>query len=103
MDDDLNISAAMASLFAVIKRINTLILNREIDGKGAARVLETLALINTVVNIFDFEDESEKPEVQQLMEQRSRARQDKDWALADRLRDQLLAMGVVPRDDSIRQ
>ncbi|MGD8701121.1 MAG: cysteine--tRNA ligase [Desulfosarcina sp.] len=102
MDDDLNISAAMASLFAVIKRINTLILNREIDGTGAARVLETLALINTVVNIFDFEDESEKPEVRQLMEQRSRARQDKDWALADRLRDQLLAMGVVPRDDPIR-
>jgi cysteinyl-tRNA synthetase len=36
------------------------------------------------------------------MDQRTRARKAKDWALADRLRDQLLAMGVVPRDDRIR-
>ena len=31
MDDDLNISAALASLFIVVKRINSLILNGEID------------------------------------------------------------------------
>lgn len=99
MDDDLNISAALASLFTVVKRINTLISDGEIDPAGAQRVLEALALINTVVNIFDFEDETENPAVQQLMAERTRARQAKDWALADRLRDQLLGLGVVPRDE----
>ncbi len=99
MDDDLNISAALASLFAVVRRINTLILEDGIDAAGAEKVLETLARINTVVNIFEFEDETENPAVMQLMAERTRARQARDWTLADRLREQLLAMGVVPRDD----
>ncbi|WP_372682846.1 cysteine--tRNA ligase [Desulfosarcina sp.] len=99
MDDDLNISAAMASLFTVVKRINTLISRREIDAAGAEKVLETLARVDTVVNIFDFEDETDNPRVHQLMAERTLARQARDWVLADRLRDQLLAMGVVPRDD----
>jgi cysteinyl-tRNA synthetase len=102
MDDDLNISAALAALFTDVRRINTLILNGKIDSNGATRILETLALINSVVNVFDLEDETENPTVQQLMAERDRARQAKDWALADRLRDELLAMGIVPRDDRIR-
>ena len=102
MDDDLNISAALAALFTDVRRINTLILNGKIDPNGAKRILETLALINSVVNVFDFEDDTENPTIQQLTADRDRARQAKDWVLADRLRDELLAMGVVPRDDRIR-
>ena len=37
MDDDLNISAALASLFAVIKRINTIVMKGEIDAAGRKR------------------------------------------------------------------
>jgi cysteinyl-tRNA synthetase len=99
MDDDLNISAALASLFTVIKRINTIVLKGEIDAVGAEKVLETLARVNTVVNIFAFEDEMQDPAVKTLMDQRDQARQEKNWELADRLRDRLLAMGVVPRDE----
>jgi cysteinyl-tRNA synthetase len=102
MDDDLNISAALAVLFTVIKRINTLIVRAEIDPDGAGRILESLERIDTVLNIFDFTDETENPEVQRLIDERNRARQTKDWELADRLRDQLLEMGVVPRDEPIR-
>jgi len=102
MDDDLNISAALAVLFTVVKRINTLIVQGEIDPAGAARILETLERIDTVLNIFDFTDETENPQVQRLIDERNRARQARDWELADRLRDQLLEMGVVPRDEPIR-
>ncbi len=102
MDDDLNISVGLAALFSVVKRINTLILTCEIDRTGAEKVLDTLVRINTVLNIFDFEEETQDPVVQQLMARRTRARQDRDWALADRLRDQLIGMGVVPRDDRVR-
>lgn len=99
MDDDLNISVALAALFTVVKRINTLIAEGGLDSAGAEKVLETMARINTVVNIFDFEDETNNPAVQELMARRVRARQTKNWALADRLRDQLQEMGVVPRDE----
>jgi len=102
MDDDLNISAALAVLFTVVKRINTLIVRGQINPDGAGRILETLERIDTVLNIFDFTDETENPEVQRLIEARNRARQVRDWELADRLRDQLLEMGVVPRDEPIR-
>jgi cysteinyl-tRNA synthetase len=98
MDDDLNISAAMASLFVQVKRINTLISAESIDPNGTKRVLQTLAMINSVVNIFDFEDEAEDSVVKTLMAQRDQARRRRDWALADQLRDRLTAMGVVPRD-----
>ena len=101
MDDDLNISAALASLFAVIKRINTLIVNGEIDEADAKKVLETLSRLNTVVNVFDFEDQTQDPAVQKLMDARDRARQEKNWALADSLREQLKAMGVVVRDEKV--
>jgi len=98
MDDDLNISAAMASLFVQVKHINTLISAGCIDPNGTKRVLQTLAMINSVVNIFDFEDEAEDPAVKTLMAQRDQARRRRDWTLADQLRDRLTAMGVVPRD-----
>ena len=101
MDDDLNISAAMASLFSQVKRINALVSAGDIDPAGAARVLETLAMINSVVNVFDFDDETRDPTVRDLMARRDRARQAGDWALADRLRDRLSAMGVIPRDAKI--
>jgi cysteinyl-tRNA synthetase len=103
MDDDLNISAGLAALFAVVKRINTLILDGNIDRAGARKVLDTLAGINSVLNLFDFEEETQDPAVRQLMDQRDQARQARDWALADRLRDQLLEMGVVPRDEKVGQ
>jgi cysteinyl-tRNA synthetase len=101
MDDDLNISAALAVLFSVIKRINTLVLEGEIDPAGAEKILETMAGINTVIGVFSFADENQDPAVQGLLAERERARREKNWALADRLRDQLLEMGVVPRDEKI--
>ena len=98
MDDDLNISAALATLFTVVKRINTLILAGDIDPAGARKVLTTLEGINAVIDIFRFEDEARDPVVQRLLTEREQARHEKNWALADKLRERLLAMGVVPRD-----
>ena len=101
MDDDLNISAAMAALFVQVKRINALTSAGNLDPAGAARVLETLAMIDAVVNVLDFDDETRDPTVRDLIERRDRARQARDWDLADRLRERLLAMGVVPRDGKV--
>ncbi|HSO20929.1 MAG TPA: cysteine--tRNA ligase [Desulfosarcina sp.] len=98
MDDDLNISAALAALFSVVKRINTLISAAEIDPAGACKVLQTLARVNAAINVFEFEDAEQDPEIQELIAQRERARRTRDWDLADRLRDRLLAKGVVLRD-----
>jgi len=42
------------------------------------------------------------PEIQKLIDEREQARKDKDWARADQLRDQLIAMGVELKDQKMK-
>jgi cysteinyl-tRNA synthetase len=101
MDDDLNISAAMASIFKIIKQANILLLKKEIDRAGAAKIIEAFRSINAVLNIFDFGDTDSDPEVQRLLKERETARADKNWKVADKIRDRLESRGVVVRDQKI--
>jgi cysteinyl-tRNA synthetase len=101
MDDDLNISAAMASIFKIIKQANILVLKKEIDRAGAAKIIEALGSINAVLNIFDFGDTDSDPEVQKLLKEREKARATKNWKVADKIRDRLESRGVVVRDQKI--
>jgi cysteinyl-tRNA synthetase len=98
MDDDLNISAAMASIFKNIKRINTLILEDSIDGEDAQKIIDAFRNIDTVLKIFDFGDELSNPEIEHLIKEREDARRVKNWALADKIRDQLINSGISVRD-----
>jgi cysteinyl-tRNA synthetase len=98
MDEDMNISAAIASIFRSVKAINKLVLEGMIDPEGAGRILEAFQNINTVLNIFDFEDHVDDPEIARLIRERNLARQERNWALADRLRETLQSRGVMVRD-----
>ncbi|MFW5855406.1 MAG: cysteine--tRNA ligase, partial [Thermodesulfobacteriota bacterium] len=101
MDDDLNISAAIASLFKNIKRINSLILSGGLDRAGAEKIIAAFRQIDGVLNVFDFGDEVEDPEIRSLLDKREAARRERNWALADEIRDQLIIKGVVPRDSKL--
>ncbi len=98
MDDDLNISAAMASIFKNIKHINTLILEDSIDGEDAQKIIDAYRKIDAVLKIFDFGDELSNPEIEHLIKERKEARRVKNWALADKIRDQLIDSGISVRD-----
>jgi cysteinyl-tRNA synthetase len=101
MDDDLNISAAMASLFRHIKRINLLIRDDKLDPGSAAKLLDAFDGINSVLNIFDFSNRLSNPEIRSLIRQRENARSERNWELADSLRGRLQDMGVVIRDEKL--
>jgi len=103
MDDDLNISAAMASQFKMIKRINILVQEQRIDPAGATKIVEAFKNIDEILNVYDFRDSTLDVEMQKLMAQREQARQAGDWDLADRLRDQLQARGIVIRDPKLAE
>ena len=98
MDDDLNISAAMASIFKIVKKVNILTLEKRIDPDGAIKIVDAFRHIDTVLKIFDFQDEFHDPEIDGLIKQRDKARLEKNWALADKIRDQLKAMGITVKD-----
>ncbi|MFH1993703.1 MAG: cysteine--tRNA ligase [Pseudomonadota bacterium] len=101
MDDDLNISAALASIFKIVKRLNKLTLENRLDQGGALKVIDAFRNIDSVLNIFSFEDKIDDPEVQRLIKERDKARSEKNWELADKIRDRLRQRGVAVKDTKI--
>ena len=101
MDDDLNISAAMASVFKNIKKINILILERKIGADDALKIVTEFKSINTVLHVFTFEEPMTDKEIENLVRAREDARKDKNWVLSDQIRDRLKARGVRVRDGKI--
>jgi cysteinyl-tRNA synthetase len=103
MDDDLNISAALAVIFKNVRKVNHLRQTGRIDAAGGAAVVKTLRQIDAVLQIFEFEPPQHPPDVQALIDQREAARKKGDWAAADAIRDRLSEMGVVVRDEPVRR
>jgi cysteinyl-tRNA synthetase len=97
MDDDLNISEALAGIFDMIHAGN-----REMDagraGWSAPAVLALLAQWDTVLGVFARPAASLPADVQQRLDARAAARASRNWAESDRLRDVLLADGWEVRD-----
>lgn len=98
--DDLNISSALASLFDLIREINALIDAGKILKEDAGKVLSTLKHFDTVLAIFDFEgmQEAIPSELEEALVKRGEARKEKNWALADSLRDFIHSRGYVIED-----
>ena len=98
MDDDLNISAALAAIFSVIKKLNRLAAHDRIAADQVPKVMDGLRTIDAVLGIFSFDSVYDDPHVQDLLRQRSVARLERNWELADRLREKLAGLGVMVRD-----
>lgn len=98
MDDDLNTADAVGGIFEYIKEVNTLFENggRAEDAKMALGELDTLM---DVLGILSQEaDEAIPADVREMAEKRQVARAEKNWAEADRLRDEVRARGYVLKD-----
>jgi cysteinyl-tRNA synthetase len=103
MDDDLNISAALAAIFKNVRKVNHLRQTGHIDAAGAASVVQTLRQIDAVLQILEFEPRQLSPEIRDLLDERAAARKKGDWTTADTLRERLMEMGVVVRDEPVGQ
>jgi cysteinyl-tRNA synthetase len=102
MDNDLNISGATGSLFEYVRAINALADAGELTRDGASFVLETLADVDRVFGFIFFPGaEAADPDaerIEDLISQRKAAKAAKDFAASDRIRDQLLAEGIILED-----
>jgi len=103
MDDDLNISAALASLFRMIKKINILMADARLNAADAKKILSVFAKIDSVLNVLHFPSPPVNDGVRALLQKREQARQRKDWRTADVIRDELLRRGVTVRDASVKK
>ncbi len=98
--DDLNISAALAALFDLVREINSLCDAQKIGKEDALKVLELLAKFDSALAIIDFKGTPNgiPQELQEALLQRIQARKDKNWALSDSLRDFILSKGYTIED-----
>ena len=97
LDDDLNIAAALAVIFEFMGKINNLLADGLIGKSNAQKALTALKSINEVVGIIEFDTQvtrSEIKKIKELIDKRNAARSVNNWAEADSIRDQLLALGV---------
>lgn len=100
MDDDLNISAALATIFTIVKRVNTLIRSKQLNSKDADIIMDGFRSIDRVLNLFNFYEDYSDPEVQRLLKKRDKARSEKKWDLADKIRDELRLRGILVQDQN---
>ena len=98
MDDDLNISAALAAIFTIVKRVNTFILNKQLNSTDASRIVDGFRSIDAVLKVFNFFDAYSDPDVQRLLKKRESARAAEKWDLADKIREELKSRGIPVQD-----
>ncbi len=97
--DDLNISVALSAVFDMIRDINSLCDENRIGFDEARQVLKLMQSFNQVLGVMSFEKTHDIPqEALDLLKQRDDARKNKDWALADDLRDKIHALGFEIED-----
>ena len=97
LDDDLNVSAALAALFDLIREGNRRLEDRSLSTADAALVLDLVRDLDAVLGILPDRDSLE-PELQALLDARAAARAARDWAESDRLREALAEAGVAVED-----
>jgi cysteinyl-tRNA synthetase len=94
LDDDLHMPRALGHLFGLVRKCNRAIDRGALDAEQVRQALDLLRQANRVLAVIDFDTAPKDTEVEQLVSQRSQARQTRDFARADALREQLCAMGI---------
>lgn len=99
MDDDLNTADGLSALFDLTKDINTKIINKDAS-KAVAQYAADLydELCGVLGLLYNRKGSDLDSEVEALIQQRQEARKNKDWATADKIRDDLKAMGIILKD-----
>ena len=97
LDDDLNISGALGQLFEVVRESNLLLDKGELSPAHARRLLEWWNRINATLAV-EPDAEAVPAEVNRLLDERARARREKNFRRSDERRDAGAALGWAVKD-----
>ena len=121
MDDDFNTSAALAAIFALATKANTYLdqAKNQVSTSVTLRAMDTLIellgvlgvesvrpaddeypleVVELAREVAGYEGNDPTEAVSALIEARAQARQEKNWATADAIRDGISALGLVVED-----
>ena len=100
MDDDLNTADAITDIFNLVKVTNTGATADDVSGEALKVAADKIRELTGVLGIelFGNEEEEIPAEITELVEARTAAKKAKDFAEADRIRDELKAKGYIVKD-----
>lgn len=100
MDDDLNTADALSVIFDMVRDINTVVNDgRPHSHQFIQHFLDLFSSFSAVLGLFEQKQEKGlEEEIAALIEQRQAARAAKNFAEADRIRDELKEQGIVLED-----
>jgi cysteinyl-tRNA synthetase len=97
MDDDLNTPLALSVVYDLITETNKLISENKVGADEARRILNFWNRVNKVFGLMIEKDEI-PGEIVELAQKRKQAREDKDFALSDKFREEIASKGYVVED-----
>ena len=98
MDDDLNISAALAVIFDFVRDVNKLAEKGSLGKAGAAKIKNIMLDFDRVLGILETGKKDISTQVERLIQEREGARKRKDFRKSDEIRAKLAGMGVILED-----
>lgn len=99
MDDDLNTADGLSTIFELVKDINTKVLDKNVSKKVVETAITVFDELCDVLGIlYNRKSNDLDAEIEELIAKRQEARANKDWATADRIRDELKERGIILKD-----
>jgi cysteinyl-tRNA synthetase len=88
----------------MVKKVNILLSKKEVLSEDANNIINQMKRFDSVLGILPEEKMEIEDTVLQKIEAREKARRERNFSLADRIRDELLAEGIVLEDtkDGVR-
>lgn len=98
LSDDLNISIALSAVFTLVKKVNLLLQQGKIKSGDALALKGWLKEIDQVLGVLPPPPRSLPEEILEKIKLREKARKEKNYPLADRIRQELLEQGILLED-----
>lgn len=99
MDDDFNTANAITVLFDLTKQANLYLTEKNTTTKVIQAFVDKISVLTETLGItIDKENELLDEEIEDLIEKRIQARKERDFVLADKIRDELKAKNIILED-----
>lgn len=99
MDDDLNTADAIACIFDMVRVANAkFVVDKSYSREDLEIAKSNIKELCNVLRILKVENKTLEKEIEELIEKRQQARANKDWNMADKIRDELKDRGIILED-----